>query len=144
MRVLVTGSSGWLGQTLVPRLRRDGHEVVGIDPIPAETTAVTTAMTDVPPAPSEPRFDADYLQNPAPVYPALSRKRGEHGVVLLRVHVLADGSADQIEIFESSGYSRLDDAAVRAVKRWRFVPAKLGEETVAAWVRVPVRFDLQR
>lgn len=114
------------------------------EPAPAETTTSSMAMVDAPPAPSEPRFDADYLQNPAPVYPALSRKRGEHGVVLLRVHVLADGSADQIEIFESSGYSRLDDAAVRAVKRWRFVPAKLGAETVAAWVRVPVRFDLQR
>lgn len=114
------------------------------EPAPAETTAATTAVTDVPLAPSEPRFDADYLQNPAPIYPALSRKRGEHGVVLLRVYVLADGSAEQIEIFESSGYSRLDDAAVRAVKRWRFVPAKLGADTVAAWVRVPVRFDLKR
>ncbi|HEX4910520.1 MAG TPA: energy transducer TonB [Permianibacter sp.] len=111
---------------------------------PVETAPSTAAVSDAPPAPSEPRFDADYLQNPAPVYPALSRKRGEHGVVLLRVHVRADGSADQIEFVESSGYSRLDDAAMRAVKRWRFVPAKRGEETVAAWVRVPVRFDLQR
>ena len=114
------------------------------EPAPVETAPNPAAVSDAPPAPSEPRFDADYLQNPAPVYPALSRKRGEHGVVLLRVHVLADGSADQIEIVESSGYSRLDDAAVRAVKRWRFVPAKLGDETVAAWVRVPVRFDLPR
>jgi UDP-glucose 4-epimerase len=46
MRVLVTGSSGWLGQTLVPRLRRDGHEVVGIDPMPAETTAVIGSIAD--------------------------------------------------------------------------------------------------
>lgn len=116
-------------------------------PEPVTAEPVATASADTAPqaaVPSEPRFDADYLQNPAPVYPALSRKRGEHGVVLLRVYVLADGSADQIEIFESSGFSRLDEAAVRAVKRWRFVPAKLGDETVAAWVRVPVRFDLKR
>ena len=46
MRILVTGSSGWLGQTLVPRLRRGGHEVVGVDPVPAETTAVVGSITD--------------------------------------------------------------------------------------------------
>jgi UDP-glucose 4-epimerase len=46
MRVLVTGSSGWLGQTLVPRLRRGGHEVVGVDPMSAETTAVVGSITD--------------------------------------------------------------------------------------------------
>jgi UDP-glucose 4-epimerase len=40
MRILVTGSSGWLGRTLVPRLRRDGHRVIGLDPVPAATTDV--------------------------------------------------------------------------------------------------------
>ena len=46
MRILVTGSSGWLGQTLVPRLRRDGHDVVGIDPLPAPTTRVVGSVAD--------------------------------------------------------------------------------------------------
>jgi len=46
MRILVTGSSGWLGQTLVPRLRRAGHEVVGIDPLPAETTQAVGSIAD--------------------------------------------------------------------------------------------------
>jgi UDP-glucose 4-epimerase len=46
MRVLVTGSSGWLGQTLVPRLRRDGHLVVGLDPVPAPTTQVVGSIVD--------------------------------------------------------------------------------------------------
>ncbi len=46
MRILVTGSSGWLGQTLVPRLRRDGHEVVGIDPVPSATTDVVGSIAD--------------------------------------------------------------------------------------------------
>jgi nucleoside-diphosphate-sugar epimerase len=46
MRVLVTGSSGWLGQALVPRLKRDGHEVVGIDPVPAPTTTVVGSIVD--------------------------------------------------------------------------------------------------
>src|SRR4051794_30008703 len=46
MRVLVTGSSGWLGQTLVPLLRRSGHEVVGIDPVPGDTTEVVASIAD--------------------------------------------------------------------------------------------------
>jgi UDP-glucose 4-epimerase len=46
MRILVTGSSGWLGRTLVPRLRRDGHEVVGIDPISSENTQVVGSIVD--------------------------------------------------------------------------------------------------
>ncbi|NQD38274.1 energy transducer TonB [Permianibacter sp. IMCC34836] len=91
---------------------------------------------------SEPIFDADYLRNPAPVYPKLSRQRKEEGVVLLRVHVLANGEADQLEVLQSSGFERLDEAALRAVRRWQFVPAKRGDETVAAWVRVPVRFNV--
>ncbi|HUL06106.1 MAG TPA: NAD(P)-dependent oxidoreductase [Candidatus Acidoferrum sp.] len=46
MRILVTGSSGWLGQTLVPRLRRAGHEVMGIDPVPAPTTQAVGSIAD--------------------------------------------------------------------------------------------------
>jgi UDP-glucose 4-epimerase len=46
MRILVTGSSGWLGQTLVPRLQRGGHDVTGIDPVPAPTTRVTGSIAD--------------------------------------------------------------------------------------------------
>ncbi|MDP9365720.1 MAG: NAD(P)-dependent oxidoreductase, partial [Chloroflexota bacterium] len=46
MRVLMSGSSGWLGQTLVPRLRDEGHEVVGLDPVPAPTTTVVGSVAD--------------------------------------------------------------------------------------------------
>jgi UDP-glucose 4-epimerase len=46
MRILVTGSSGWLGQTLVPRLQQDGHEVVGMDPVPSATTQVVGSIAD--------------------------------------------------------------------------------------------------
>jgi UDP-glucose 4-epimerase len=48
MRILVTGSSGWLGQTLMPRLRRDGHHVVGLDPIPSALTDVVGSIADRP------------------------------------------------------------------------------------------------
>lgn len=46
MNILVTGSSGWLGQTLVPRLARDGHTVVGLDPDPGPTTAIVGSVVD--------------------------------------------------------------------------------------------------
>jgi UDP-glucose 4-epimerase len=46
VNILVTGASGWLGQTLVPRLVRDGHRVIGLDPEPGPTTAVVGSVVD--------------------------------------------------------------------------------------------------
>jgi UDP-glucose 4-epimerase len=46
MRILVTGSSGWLGQALVPRLRAGGHHVVGIDPVPGPHTGIVGSIAD--------------------------------------------------------------------------------------------------
>ncbi len=46
MKILVTGSSGWLGQHLVPRLRRDGQVVVGLDPERGATTDVVGSVVD--------------------------------------------------------------------------------------------------
>lgn len=97
----------------------------------------------LPPTVTQPRFDADYLSNPAPAYPPLSRRMGEEGKVVLRVHVESDGRPSQIEIRTSSGSPRLDQAALEAVGRWRFVPAKRGDEAIAAWVLVPITFNLK-
>lgn len=89
-----------------------------------------------------PRFDAAYLNNPSPSYPALSRRNGEAGKVMLRVQVSSDGQPLQIELQRSSGYSRLDDAAIAAVRQWRFIPAKRGDENLTEWVLVPLVFKL--
>lgn len=91
---------------------------------------------------TQPRFDADYLDNPSPPYPPLSRRIGEQGRVVLRVHVLPNGQADEIHIHISSNSSRLDQSARETVGRWRFLPARRGEETIAAWVLVPIAFSL--
>ena len=90
-----------------------------------------------------PAFNAGYLENPPPRYPPASRQRGEKGLVVLRVFVSAAGRAERVEIKTSSGFDRLDSAAQDAVANWRFVPARRGDEHVAAWVLVPVSFVMK-
>ncbi|MGV8307863.1 energy transducer TonB, partial [Pseudomonas aeruginosa] len=95
------------------------------------------------PAPlTPPSANAGYLHNPAPEYPALAMRRGWEGTVLLRVHVLASGSPSEIQVQKSSGREALDQAAVKAVKRWSFVPAKRGDKAEDGWVSVPIDFKL--
>lgn len=90
-----------------------------------------------------PRFDAAYLNNPPPNYPLMAKRLGEQGKLLLRVHVLANGSADQVILYKTSGSNLLDEAAQEAVRRWRFVPAKQATSAIAAWVIVPITFHLK-
>ncbi len=85
----------------------------------------------------------DYLNNPAPVYPLFARRQGWSGVVLLRVLVTQEGVVGDIEIKKSSGRKILDEAALKAVKHWRFLPAQLGGMELESWVNVPVRFSLE-
>ncbi|WP_226404309.1 energy transducer TonB [Ferribacterium limneticum] len=118
-------------------------------PAPA---AVVAAPVEAKPAqvapPAEPvsqaRFDADYLKNPAPAYPPLSRRMGEEGKVVLRVSVNAQGSADSVEIRTSSGSQRLDESAQKTVRNWKFIPAKRGDVAVQSWVLVPIIFKLEQ
>lgn len=93
---------------------------------------------------SQPRFDADYLRNPAPPYPPLSRRMGEEGKVVLRVSVSPQGSAESVEIKTSSGSNRLDESAAKTVRTWRFIPAKRGEIAIQSWVLVPIIFKLEQ
>ncbi|MDP2881955.1 MAG: energy transducer TonB [Azonexus sp.] len=88
------------------------------------------------------RFDAAYLNNPEPKYPPLSRRLGEEGKVLLKVRVTVDGQPSAVDLEKTSSFERLDEAARQAVARWRFVPAKRGNEAIEATVIVPVVFRL--
>ena len=113
---------------------------------PVQAPVVNVAPLPPPPPPpvvTAARFDADYLNNPAPEYPSLSRRRREEGRVHLLVRVNADGSAAEVSVQGSSGFQRLDDAAQEAVRRWRFVPARRGEQPIAASVVVPIVFRLE-
>jgi len=111
---------------------------------PAPVVAEAPEPAPPPPPPTPPR-PADYLNNPKPPYPALSKRLGEEGVVWLRAYISPDGSVAQLEIHKSSGHQRLDDIAFRTVKNsWKFEPARQGDQPVADWVRFPVDFKLNR
>lgn len=121
-------------------------EVAPPPPPPAPQEPAPIVAPAPPPAPvmlTPPIFTADYLENPPPSYPMLSRRLGEEGRVVLRVLVNSGGGADEVQIRSSSGHERLDDAARETVRRWRFVPAKRGEQPVAAWVLIPISFRLE-
>jgi protein TonB len=82
------------------------------------------------------------LQNPSPAYPLAARKRGIEGVVRLNVEVSAEGAPTAVNLAESSGFAPLDEAALAAVRNWRFEPAKRGGKAVSARVEIPLRFKL--
>lgn len=112
-------------------------------PIAAPPITVAPPVVAHDPVVVAARFDADYLDNPKPAYPKVSRKLGEEGKVVLRVRVSAAGLPEHIELKHTSGSARLDQAALDTVMRWRFVPARRGNEAIASWVLVPVTFNLQ-
>lgn len=89
------------------------------------------------------RVDADYLANPRPTYPPLSRRAGEQGRVVLRVHVDATGVPTTVQVQMTSGFERLDKVATATVKRWRFIPGRQGSTPVPTWVDVPITFSLE-
>ncbi len=84
-----------------------------------------------------------YARIAKPKYPGHARKMGWEGTTLLRVLVNQKGKTKFIEISRSSGFTTLDKAAMKAVKRWRFQPARSGSETVESWVKIPIVFDLE-
>jgi protein TonB len=85
----------------------------------------------------------EYLYNPPPDYPPRARRLGLEGEVLIRIRVLPNGEPDELVLAQSSGYALLDQAAMKAVHTWRFRPARRGDEWIASWVEIPVRFRLE-
>lgn len=108
---------------------------------------VAAAPVNATPAPAPkialPSTLADYLNNPKPAYPALSRRLGEQGRAVVRVLIGADGLPQKAELHSSSGFERLDRAALDTVMRWRYVPGKRGDVPEAMWFNVPLNFVLE-
>jgi len=86
-----------------------------------------------------PRYDI----NPRPEYPRIAKLRGWEGEVLFEVFVLKNGRVGDLKLLTSSGYKSLDDAAKKALARWRFKPAIASGFPVESHVRVPIRFSLR-
>lgn len=113
-------------------------------PPPPPPQPEPVVVQPAPPAPViPPQFNADYLNNPAPQYPALSRRLGEEGRVILRVFVDEKGLPARVEMRTSSGHDRLDRVALETVRQWKFVAARRGDQAVSAWVLVPISFSLR-
>ena len=89
------------------------------------------------------RLDTHYLSNPPPEYPEVARELGQEGTVLLQVKVSASGLVLQVSVHRSSGYSSLDAAAINAVRRWKFVPANVGNVALEDDAIIPVNFSLE-
>jgi len=109
---------------------------------PAPAAAPVAAPPAAPPRVELPSSNADYLQNPPPPYPAMSRRLGEQGRVVVRVLIGADGLPQRAELRSTSGFDRLDQAALATVMRWRYVPGKRGGVAEAMWFNVPLNFVL--
>lgn len=86
---------------------------------------------------------ATYLRNPPPRYPLAARRAGQEGTVTLKVLVTREGLPARVDVEKTSGSPSLDQAALEAVKGWRFAPARRGAEPIESWVLVPIVFRLE-
>ncbi len=121
---------------------------VGVVAAPKALAPITAPVAASPapvaaPKVELPSSDADYLQNPKPAYPAMSKRLGEQGKVVVRVLIGVDGVVQKAEIRQSSGFERLDQAALMTAQRWRYVPGKRGGVAEAMWFNVPINFVLE-
>lgn len=96
----------------------------------------TNEVTETPPQ------IAEYFNNPKPIYPLAAKRRGMQGQVLLEVTVNTLGIASKVIVKQSSGFKILDNAAVKAVASWKFVPAMSNSIPMESIVEVPIRFEL--
>lgn len=115
-----------------------------VEAVPAEVVpAFTPARTELPSREASAEVRATpRADNPAPVYPADERAKGREGDVLVRAFVDEFGVVQSAELAEASPYAGLNREALRAVRGWRFVPARRGGAAVAGLADVLVEFRL--
>jgi protein TonB len=106
-------------------------------PVPASANAISGSQQQGAPA-----QDLKTANRVDPVYPPASRRAGEEGTVRLKVLVDTNGRASNVAVMQSSGFTRLDQAAMDAVRKWRFVAATDGTNKIQAYTQVAVTFKL--
>src|SRR5690606_18578422 len=123
-----------------------------LPPPPSSSTAIRQ-VTDrpTPPPPPEPKpvvreapeIDPRFRRRFQPNYPPTSKRLGEEGSVVLQVLVGTDGRVQDAKVQESSGHSRLDEAALNHAKRaWRFTPGTEDGKPVTVWHSIRVTFKI--
>jgi len=112
-------------------------------PPAAAVVAQAPAAPAAPPKVELPSSSADYLNNPPPPYPPLSKRLGEQGKVVVRAFIDERGVATRAEVRSSSGFDRLDQAALQTVLKWRYVPGKRAGVAEGMWFNVPINFVLE-
>jgi protein TonB len=111
-------------------------------PLPVAPPLPRPAPVELPVVP--PEYNAAHLRNPPPPYPPIAKRLRLEGTVRVRVLVSPAGLPQQIELARTSGVSVLDEAALKAVRNWAFIPARRGTEPIAAWVEIPINFHLKQ
>lgn len=119
---------------------------------PAPAVLAPVAPAPAPPAPPAParlveitQGETEYIRPPRPIYPALSKRSGESGVVIIAVYYSSAGHAKRAEVFKSSGFERLDRAARDAVMASQVTPfrrAGVNEDTQFL-LKAPINFVLE-
>jgi len=129
----------WTGQPVI-EIAPDFPPVVG--PHPEAPPGPQVVPEGPPPDAAAWMTPPRVLNGPPPLYPAAERRLQHEGVVRVRVKVSASGRAEQVELAASSGHSRLDEAAIAAVRGWIFAPAQNATGPLSSWVTLTVRFQL--
>lgn len=138
----------------LPLLNITVENTITVPPAPArvhaEAAPAPVAAPPAPPAPvaapapSTPRTvqGVEYVRPPAPVYPSISRRLGETGVVMLRVLISERGLPEQATVQKSSGSGNLDEAGRQAVMRTQFKPYMEDGKAIPVYALVPINFQL--
>lgn len=113
-------------------------EVPTDEPAPNAITAETSPSTPVAET-----ADMKVSRRVDPVYPSASRRDGEQGRGVFRVLVDENGKPQDVQVLTSTGFPRLDTAALEAIRKWAFSPAMQNGQKVKSWTRVQVAFQLQ-
>lgn len=115
-----------------------------VESAPAQSAEPAQPENAAPGLPDrEPDYQAAYLNNPLPGYPMVARRMGWQGRVVLNVEVLESGLPGQIKVHQSSGRDVLDNAAIQAVRGWKFVAARQNGQVVTKSFLVPIPFVLK-
>lgn len=127
-----------------PQLQQLNLEVQDTPPPEVDVPVdATVAPPDATPNDAISDANLQVTRRVEPNYPPASRRAGEQGTAVFNVLVDANGHPQDVKVQSSSGFARLDQSAMEAIRRWMFNPAVRGSQKVAAWTSVRVKFQLQ-